>query len=150
MRRNVDQVRLKKTWQGLKPKTLCIRDVIWRDVCMPIFTISPAAPVGNMRRILRSDWLPEQARWAHLAHLGLRTLIPRKFNIAWNGPSKLTFFGQCWRWSRKKVAEDSQNKENINDYRGLMCHKHNMPWIPALEITSRSWFLIRRNLFALK
>ena len=34
--------------------------------------------MGNMKWILGSDWLPEQARRAHLAHLQLSTLIPHK------------------------------------------------------------------------
>ena len=34
--------------------------------------------MGNMKWILGSDWLPEQARRAHLAHLQLSALIPRK------------------------------------------------------------------------
>ena len=33
--------------------------------------------VGKMKRILCSDWLPEQARWAHLARLRLPALVPR-------------------------------------------------------------------------
>ena len=31
-----------------------------------------------MNRILRCDWLPEQARWSYLAHSGLRALSRKK------------------------------------------------------------------------
>ena len=31
-----------------------------------------------MNRILRSDWLPERATWAHLAHSGFPVLVPRE------------------------------------------------------------------------
>ena len=40
-------------------------------------------PVGNMKRILRSDWLSEPAKWAHLASSGLPPVIPRKISIVW-------------------------------------------------------------------
>ena len=35
-----------------------------------------------MKRILCSDWLPEQARWAYLARSGLPALVPQKRNSA--------------------------------------------------------------------
>ena len=33
-----------------------------------------------MKRILRSDWLPERARWAYLARSGLLALVLQKRN----------------------------------------------------------------------
>ena len=33
-----------------------------------------------MKRILCSDWLPEQASWAYLARSGLPALVPQKRN----------------------------------------------------------------------
>ena len=33
---------------------------------------------GKMKRILRSDWLPEREKWAHLARLGLSALVPQE------------------------------------------------------------------------
>ena len=35
------------------------------------------APVGKMKGILHSHWLPEQPRWTHLAHSGFPTLVPQ-------------------------------------------------------------------------
>ena len=40
--------------------------------------IQLVALVGNMKRILCSDWLPEWARWAHLPRSGLPASIPFK------------------------------------------------------------------------
>ena len=37
-----------------------------------------------MKRILRSDWLPEQEKWAHLARSGFPALVLRE---------KVLFFG---------------------------------------------------------
>ena len=33
---------------------------------------------GKVKRILRSDWLPEQARWADLARSGFPALVPQE------------------------------------------------------------------------
>ena len=41
-------------------------------------SIRLALKVGKMKEILHSDWLPEQARWAYLAPLGLTALFPQK------------------------------------------------------------------------
>ena len=43
-----------------------------------LFIIWLAAPVGNTKRILTSNILPEQATRAHLARLGSPSLIPGK------------------------------------------------------------------------
>ena len=68
--------------------------------------ISLEAPVGNIKRTLCSDWLPERARWAHD---GL-ALIPRKKRIA-----KFVILGAVSAMWWQKVAEDSQNKEILSD-----------------------------------
>ena len=75
--------------------------------------IQLVALVGNMKRILCSDWLPEWARWAHLPRSGLPALIPFK-------KKKLREAD----WQRTKSAmetqaatEDIQNKGNISDSR---------------------------------
>ena len=39
-----------------------------------------APRVGKMKRILCSDWLPEEERWVYLARLGLPALFPQKQN----------------------------------------------------------------------
>ena len=44
----------------------------------PHFIIEPAAPVGNLKVILCSDWLNEGVSWDHLNHSGLSAFIPRK------------------------------------------------------------------------
>ena len=41
------------------------------------FIIWLAPRAGKMKRIPCSDWLPERARWAHLARSGLPALVPR-------------------------------------------------------------------------
>ena len=38
-----------------------------------------ASQAGKMKRILCSDWLPEQAKWAYLARLGLPALFPQSW-----------------------------------------------------------------------
>ena len=44
-----------------------IRIIIW---------LAPRA--GKMNQILRCDWLPERARWSHLARSGLPALSRKK------------------------------------------------------------------------
>ena len=44
------------------------------------FIIWLAPRAGKMKRILCSDWLPERARWAYFARLGLPALVPQKRN----------------------------------------------------------------------
>ena len=71
--------------------------------------------MGNMKWILGSDWLPEQARRAHLAHLQLSALIPRKEKkVLWSRPTKFITFGQCLRWSKRDWRWAKQMK-----HRGL-------------------------------
>ena len=52
-----------------KVKQLISNIIIW---------LAPRA--GKMKQILCSDWLPERARWAYLAHSGLPVLVPQKRN----------------------------------------------------------------------
>ena len=50
------------------PRTRLVRRIIiW---------LAPRA--GKMNQILRCDWLPERARWSHLARSGLPALSRRK------------------------------------------------------------------------
>ena len=41
-----------------------------------VFIIWLAPQVGKMNQITRCDWLPQRARWSHLAHSGLNRLYP--------------------------------------------------------------------------
>ena len=45
------------------------RKEIWRCICTFIIWQAPRA--DKMNQITCCDWLPERARWSHLAHLGL-------------------------------------------------------------------------------
>ena len=44
-------------------------------LCWLIKWLAPLA--GKMKRILCSDWLPERARWVHLARSGLPAIFPQ-------------------------------------------------------------------------
>ena len=49
----------------------------------------------KMKRILRSDWLPERARWAHFPRSGFPVLVPREkvlFWMAYIGPVEFFAF----------------------------------------------------------
>ena len=48
------------------------------DSMFSTLIIWPAPQAGKIKQILFSDWLPEQARWAYLAHSGLPALFPQK------------------------------------------------------------------------
>ena len=43
-----------------------------------VFIIWLAPQVGKMNQITRCDWLPERARWSHLAHSGLPAVSRRR------------------------------------------------------------------------
>ena len=47
-----------------------------KDYAGYFFIIWLAPRAGKVKRILCSDWLPERARWAHLALSGFPALIP--------------------------------------------------------------------------
>ena len=84
-----------------------------------------------MKRILYSNWLPEQARRAHFAHSGLSTLIPRKKKIAWRGLEKFVIFEPAMQW--KKAAADSQSKEKRNDSRGFIVLQTQLTFPPGFH-----------------
>ena len=43
-----------------------------------IFVVWVNSRAGKLKRFPLSDWLPEQARWAHLARSGLPALVPQE------------------------------------------------------------------------
>ena len=45
-----------------------------------LIIVWPAPRAGKMNQIVRCDWLPERARWSHLARSGL-TAVSRKQNF---------------------------------------------------------------------
>ena len=49
--------------------------VDWAEIPLIIWL---ALGVGKMNRLLRCDWLPEQARWSYFARLGLPTVSRKK------------------------------------------------------------------------
>lgn len=77
-------------------KNLLIQYKLW----LFYFITLLAAPVGKMKRVLCSDWLPERARWAHRACSGLPALIPRMKKIELQ--TAFGILGQRRRWKRKK------------------------------------------------
>ena len=46
--------------------------------CIMKIIISLAGPVGNMKQILHSYWLPKQARWANQVFLTMLAMEPQK------------------------------------------------------------------------
>ena len=73
-----------------------------------------------MRQILPSDWLPEWVRWAYLALLGLPALFLclKKSCVVRTSIPVVGNFWLVWAMELQKGAEDSQNKEKVND-----CHE---------------------------
>ena len=63
-------------------------------------------PVGNIKCILCSSWLPEQARRTHLARLGLPALILHKEKTAWSRLNTMfIIFGCCQQWRIKFLPD---------------------------------------------
>ena len=84
-------------------------------------------PEGNMKQILCFDWLPKRARWTNLVQPGLPALtLPKK---------KRNYLERdFWTMSAtesQKAAEDSQNKENINDSRGFIGSQKHLVFFPV-------------------
>ena len=68
-----------------------------------VVIISLPEPVGILKRILSSDWLPKRVKYAHHACSGLHGLIPRKKEIAWGELTReFVSFEQFQQQSRKK------------------------------------------------
>ena len=97
---------------------------------------SLAAPKGNMKRILCSDWLPERARWAHLARSGLPALIPRM--------KKIELELQFRRWIRKKWPKIVKTKETETTLLRLFCQKQS--WL-SFEVNKSFIILIKAKSF---
>lgn len=83
---------------------------------------------GDMKQIMCSDWLPERARWAHLARSELLALIPHEKNKLF-GTDFHTFV------KSQKGAEDSHSKENTNDSRWFLCYKRNVAALDIMNAT---------------
>ena len=73
-----------------------------------------------MKQILPSDWLPEWVRWAYVALLGLPALFLclKKSCVVRTSIPVVCNFWLVWAMELQKGAEDSQNKEKVND-----CHE---------------------------
>ena len=86
------------------------------DVRFKYWGITPvaiwqAALVGNMKWILRSDWLPARARRAYLALSRFETAQEKKNRVGWT--NKLGGF----KSGSLEVSEDSQNeKKGMNEF----------------------------------
>ena len=94
-------------------------------------------PVGSMKRILRSDWLSEPAKWAHLASSGLPPVIPRKISIVWGSVERsYKVFNFCTLSviETQRAADYSQNRGNINDSRGrVFCATNKAGFLPGSQ-----------------
>ena len=53
----------------------------YNSVILTVIIIWPAPRAGKMNQIVRCDWLPERARWSHLARSGLPA-VSRKQNFS--------------------------------------------------------------------
>lgn len=86
-----------------------------------IIITSRAVAVDNMKQILFSDWLFEGQDESILS-----ALIPRKKTL-----TKFVIIGQRWCYKRKKTAQDSQNKDNIDYSRGFIVPKSQLAFSPG-------------------
>ena len=87
--------------------------------------ISRAVAVENMKQILYSDWLFDGLilpAWDCSLRSGARKTL-----------TKFVIIGQCLCYKRKKTAEDSQNKENINDSRGFIVPQSQLVLSPGFR-----------------
>ena len=64
-----------------------------KKTCLLFFIIQLAPWTGKMNQIARCDWLPEWARWSHLARSGLPT-VSRKQNFTKSHIIWPSLFGQ--------------------------------------------------------
>ena len=105
---------------------------------------------GNMKRILCFDWLPKRARWTHLVHPRLPALTPPK--------KKRNYLERdFWTMSAiesQKEAEDSQNKENINDSRGFIGSQKQLVFFSVsrnkqVSIFNKATILLLKTIFLL-
>ena len=67
-----------KCWLGLRRANATVWKSILKEYSHIIIWLAPRA--GKMNQIARCDWLPERARWSHLAHSGLPA-VTRKQNF---------------------------------------------------------------------
>ena len=98
----------------------------WKLISIIIIWLAP--PAGKMNQILRCDWLPERARWSHLARSGLPALshkkIPQKpynksfidqacsVKMAWYWPR--SFFACLWtKTESRSINTQKKNSANI-------------------------------------
>ena len=72
-----------------------------------IVIASLEAPVGNMRRILCSDWLLDRVRWTYLDCSGFACFDPAHRKRCVERTIKFRNFGQYWWWSRKRGRRQS-------------------------------------------
>ena len=86
-----------------------------------ILIIWPAPRVGKMNQIAHCDWLPEWARWSHLACLGLPA-VSRKHNfpksqvcsVKMAGYWPRSFFASLWTsTSSQSINTQKMNLVNI-------------------------------------
>ena len=105
---------------------------------------------GNMKRILCFDWLPKRARWTHLVHSRLPALTPPK--------KKRNYLERdFWTMSAiesQKEAEDSQNKENINDSRSFIGSQKQLVFFSVsrnkqVSIFNKATILLLKTIFLL-
>ena len=69
--------------------------------------------------------------------LGISRLDPRQEKHC----AKATYKSRWWRW--KKGTEDCQNKDIMNDSRGLLCYKHSWLSFRATEI-NKSFLILNK------
>ena len=79
------------------------------------FPILLAAPVGNMKRILCSNWPPKWARWAHLARRRFLALIQRKKKNYLEHTDKFLNVWTITAIESQKAANDSKKKRKHED-----------------------------------
>ena len=117
--------------------TLSIRKlIIW---------LAPRA--GKMNQILRCDWLPEQARWSHLARSGLPALSRKKnflksliinplltklVRSRWLDIGLVLFFACLWTSTPSRFI--NTQKQELGQYPAILTsHLVNSPYLLAYD-----------------
>ena len=99
--------------------------LLWRYYGVILCVIIWLAPrAGKMKQILRCDWLPERARWSHLARPGLpaasrrkpynKSFIDQVCSVKMAGYCPRSFFASLWTsTSSRSINTQKKNLANI-------------------------------------
>ena len=122
----------------------------WMSLTWLLFIIWQAPWAGKMNQIARCDWLPERARWSHLARSGLpavsrkqtftkshiiNPLLTKYVRSRWLHIGLVLFFASLWTsTSSRSINTQKKNLANIQP-----------SWPHTWSITHTYWLQLWRH-----